>query len=232
MSIETLRSEIVSCAACPRLVRWREQVAREKRRAYKSCSYWGRPVPGFGDPEAKIVIVGLAPGAHGANRTGRVFTGDRSGDFLYAALYEAGLGSQPTATEAKDGLVLRGAYILLAVRCVPPANLPRPDEIARCAPFFDRELDLLRKARVVLALGAIAWRAYLGYLRRRGHALVRPAPCFGHGAQWDAPARYGHPHLLGSYHVSQQNTQTGRLTPRMFAEVLARARKLADIVKV
>jgi uracil-DNA glycosylase family 4 len=225
MSLEDLRRDIVACHACPRLVHWRERVAREKRRAYAGVSYWGRPVPGFGDADARIVIIGLAPGAHGANRTGRVFTGDRSGEFLYAALHRTGLSSESTATGPLDGLVLRGVYILLAVRCVPPRNLPHPDEIARCAHFLDRELDLLRNARVVLALGAIAWRAYIDHLRRRGHPMTRPAPRFGHGAQFAAMPPF--PHLLGSYHVSQQNTQTRRLTSKMFDEVLAQATSLS-----
>jgi uracil-DNA glycosylase family 4 len=223
MGFEALRFDIVGCDACPRLVHWRERVAREKRRAYANCSYWGRPVPGFGDPTAKIVIVGLAPGPHGANRTGRVFTGDRSGDFLFAALHRAGLANQPTSTGAADGLVLHGVYVLVAVRCVPPENLPLPDEIARCAPFIDREFDLLRDAEVVLALGAIAWRAYLDYLRRRGHPIRHPAPRFGHGARLATGGP--EPQLIGSYHVSQQNTQTGRLTPEMLDSVLALAKQ-------
>jgi uracil-DNA glycosylase family 4 len=223
MGFEALRRDIVQCTACPRLVVWREQVAAKKRRAYESCSYWGRPVPGFGDPKAKIVIVGLAPGAHGANRTGRVFTGDRSGDFLFAALHRAGMASRPTSTGAADGLVLQGVYILVAVRCVPPANLPHPDELARCAPFLDRELDLLRDAEVVLALGAIAWRAYLDRLRRRGQKIASPTPRFGHGAE--LATQGPEPMLIGSYHVSQQNTQTGRLTPEMLDAVLVRAKK-------
>jgi uracil-DNA glycosylase len=223
--LETLRGDIVECSACPRLVDWREQVAREKRKAYASFTYWGRPVPGFGDPEAKIVILGLAPGAHGANRTGRVFTGDRSGDFLFAALERAGLANQATSTGTEDGLVLRGAYILVAVRCVPPGNLPTVAEIARCESFLDRELALLRSARVVLALGAIAWRAYVGYLRRRGHPMTRAAPRFGHGAHFTTVAPF--PQLRGSYHVSQQNTQTGKLTSKMFDEVLSKARESA-----
>jgi len=231
-----LEQDIVACARCPRLVAHREEVARRKRRAYASEPYWGRPVPGFGDPGAKIVLVGLAPGAHGANRTGRVFTGDRSGDFLYAALHRAGFASQPTSTTADDGLSLRGAYVLLAVRCVPPDNLPRPDEVARCASFLDAEIDLLEGAKVLLALGAIGWNASLAYLSRRGHPVAgprsrwgdtphTPRPRFKHGAELvTAPPL---PRLLGSYHVSQQNTQTGRLTPSMFDKVLRRARKLA-----
>jgi uracil-DNA glycosylase family 4 len=220
-----LSRDIVACAACPRLVAFREEVARRKRRAYLASRYWGRPVPGFGDRHAPIVLIGLAPGAHGANRTGRVFTGDRSGDFLFAALHRAGLANQPTSKSADDGLVLRGIYVLLAARCVPPGNSPNPDELARCAPFLDAELDLLGDKRVVLALGAVAFDAYLGYLSRHGRAFPRPRPRFAHGAELevDAPS----PRLVGSYHVSQQNTQTGRLTPAMFDAVLERVRKLA-----
>jgi uracil-DNA glycosylase family 4 len=222
--LTTLQERIVECTRCPRLVSFREDVARRKRRAYQAESYWGRPVPGFGDRAAEVVILGLAPGAHGANRTGRVFTGDRSGNFLFAALHRAGFASQPNASRADDGLVLRGAYILLAARCVPPQNRPLPDELARCAPFLDAELGLLRRARVVLALGAIAWDAYLGSLLRRGQSLPRPPPRFGHAAEWVTEDPY--PRLIGSYHVSQQNTQTGRLTPGMFDAVLARVHAL------
>jgi uracil-DNA glycosylase len=224
-ALTNLCRDILGCAACPRLVAFREEVALRKRRAYATSTYWGRPVPGFGDALAKLVIVGLAPGAHGANRTGRVFTGDRSGDFLYPALHRAGWASQGNATSIEDGLVLRGAYILLAVRCVPPGNHPNPDEIDRCSSFFDAELALLREARVVLALGAIGWGAYLGYLARHGYSLPRPKPRFGHGAELQPGPPF--PTLLGSYHVSQQNTQTGKLTPTMFDQVLLRARKLA-----
>lgn len=223
-SLKVLADEIVRCRACPRLVAWREEVARKKRRAYMDQTYWGKPVPGFGDPRARIVIVGLAPGAHGANRTGRAFTGDRSGDFLYAALHRAGLANQPTSTHARDGLELRDVFITLAVRCVPPDNKPHTDELARCSSFLDRELALL-SPRVVLALGAIAWEAYLGHLERRGVELPRPRPRFAHGAR--APSIEGSPVLLGSYHVSQQNTQTGRLTPAMFDRVLRQAVTLA-----
>jgi uracil-DNA glycosylase len=196
-----------------------------KRRAYQQQTYWGRPVPGFGDPKAGLIVLGLAPGAHGANRTGRVFTGDGSGDFLFAALHRAGLASQPLAVAKDDGLQLRGAYVLVAVRCAPPENRPTPDELERCAPFLDREIDALRRGRVVLALGAIAWDAYLGHLRRRGHRLPRPLPAFGHQAELLETAP--HPRLVGSYHVSRQNTQTGRLTPSMFDRVLRRALDLA-----
>jgi uracil-DNA glycosylase family 4 len=214
----------VRCRACPRLVEWRERVAREKVARFRDWVYWGKPVPGFGDPEARILVVGLAPGAHGANRTGRIFTGDRSGDFLFAALHRAGLASQPTSVSRDDGLTLRDTYIVAAIRCVPPDNKPAPDEIARCAHFLDEEAALLPHLRVVLALGAIAWRAWLDRAASRGIALPRPRPAFGHGAR----VGLGEHVLLGSYHVSQQNTQTGKLTPAMFDAVLARAKKDAS----
>jgi uracil-DNA glycosylase family 4 len=226
-ALRALGREIVACRACPRLVGWRERVAREKRRAYRDWEYWGRPVPGFGDPSAWLVIVGLAPAAHGANRTGRMFTGDRSGDFLYAALHRAGFASQPTSTSREDGLTLKGAYITAPCRCAPPENKPSPLELRRCAPFLDRELELLRSARVILALGAIAWRAAIDRVRDKGSPFRSPAPKFGHGAFAMLPDGTGH--LLGSYHVSQQNTQTGRLTPKMFDEVLVRAVKLRSL---
>jgi len=225
--LELLERRIVACTACPRLVAWRCEVAARKRRAYAGESYWGRPVPGFGDPGAALVVLGLAPGAHGANRTGRVFTGDRSGDFLYPALHRAGLANQPLATSRGDGLVLRGVRILLVARCVPPGNAPLPDEIRRCAPFLADELEALTSARAVLALGAIAWKGYLGYLRDHGVLVARPAPAFGHGAELVETGR--HPALVGSYHVSQQNTQTGRLTAAMFDGVLHRAVYLAGL---
>jgi uracil-DNA glycosylase len=221
-ALVVLRSQIESCTACPRLVRWREKVAKVKRRAYATETYHGKPVAGFGDPAARIVIVGLAPGAHGANRTGRVFTGDRSGDFLYAALHREGLASQPTSTSKDDGLTLSGAYIVLAVRCVPPDNKPSPPEIRRCAHWLDEEIALLRETRVLLALGLIAHNAVLAHYKRAGH--VAPRVAFGHGAE----AKLDQQTLLASYHVSQQNTQTGRLTPQMFDAVLQRAKVLAD----
>lgn len=217
--LSVLERACVACRACPRLVAHREAIARTKRRAYRDEAYWGRPVPGFGDPQAELVLLGLAPGAHGANRTGRVFTGDRSGDFLYAALHRAGLASQPTSTRAGDGLVLSRAWITLAARCVPPDNRPSPAEVRRCGTaWLDAELAILRP-RVVLALGAIAWSAYLDHAVRAGRSVGRPRPAFGHGAE----AAVGPTALLGSYHVSQQNTQTGRLTAAMFDAVLRRA---------
>jgi uracil-DNA glycosylase family 4 len=222
--LDRVAAEIVRCRACPRLVAWREEVAREKRRSYRDETYWGRPVPGFGDARARVVLVGLAPGAHGANRTGRMFTGDGSGQFLYAALHRAGLASGPRSVSRDDGLVLCGAFLTNACRCAPPANRPTPGELARCAPFLDRELAALPRARVVVALGAVAWAAALAHLARTGHAVPRPRPRFGHGALWALP---GAPALLGSYHPSRQNTQTGRLTAAMLDAVLARAVALA-----
>jgi uracil-DNA glycosylase len=221
-TLELLRREMTACRACPRLVRWRERVAREKRRAYLDWEYWGRPVPGFGDPRAAMAIVGLAPGAHGANRTGRMFTGDGSGDFLYAGLYRAGFANQPRSSHRDDGLQLTGAFIVSVARCAPPANRPNPAELHRCEGFLDRELALLR-VRVMLALGAIAWDGVLRHFGRRGIPVPRPLPRFAHGAELSLP---GAPVLLGCYHVSRQNTQTGRLTVAMFDAVLARARAL------
>ena len=221
-SLRALHGAITGCRACPRLVAWRETVARDKVARFREHEYWGRPVPGFGDPAARLLVVGLAPGAHGANRTGRVFTGDRSGDFLYAALHRAGLASQPTSTSRDDGLTLTGAYIVTPVRCAPPDNKPRPDEIARCAHFLDEEMALLPAVRVVLALGAIAWRAVLDQHARAGGAVPRPRPAFAHAKRVALGPRW----LLGSYHVSQQNTQTGKLTPAMFDAVLDEARAL------
>jgi len=216
-----LRETIIGCRKCPRLVRYREEVARTKRRAYRDSTYWGRPVPGFGDPRAELLIIGLAPGAHGANRTGRMFTGDRSGDFLYALLHRAGFASQPTSTSADDGLHLRNAYITAAARCAPPDNKPLPAEIANCSAYLEEELDLLHP-RAVLALGAIAFDTYIRLLLRRGQLVSRAGYRFAHGAQFKLPGNL--PRLFASYHPSQQNTQTGRLTPAMFASVLRRIR--------
>lgn len=221
--LQTLHDELVACRACPRLVRWREQVALEKRRAYREDDYWGRPVPGFGDRMAALVIVGLAPGAHGANRTGRVFTGDRSGDFLFASLHRAGLANQAESRSRGDGLALNGAYVVTPVRCAPPDNAPTPAEFARCAPFLDRELALLPNARVFLALGAHAWRATLEHLARTGARPTSPRAAFAHGSLLRVPRSDREVVVVGSYHVSQQNTQTGRLTPSMFDAVVARA---------
>jgi uracil-DNA glycosylase family 4 len=217
--LAALTAEIVACRACPRLVAWRELVAREKVARFRDERYWGRPVPGFGDPAATILIVGLAPAAHGGNRTGRVFTGDASGDFLFAAMHAVGLANQPLGRRADDGLELRGAYIAAAVRCAPPANKPTPEERATCQPFLVRELALLADVRVLVALGAIAWESAF----RTSAALTgddaRPRPAFGHGAV----ARAGGYTVIGSYHPSQQNTFTKRLTPPMLEDVLGRA---------
>jgi uracil-DNA glycosylase family 4 len=221
--LAALTAEIVECRKCPRLVAWREQVAREKVARFRDETYWGRPVPGFGDPDARILVVGLAPAAHGGNRTGRVFTGDASGDFLFEALHAAGLANQPTGHRADDGLALRDAYIAAAVRCAPPANKPLPDERARCQPFLVRELALLVRVRVLVALGAIAWEsAFRTVAALTGHD-ARPRPRFGHGAE----AHAGGYVLVGSYHPSQQNTFTGKLTQPMLREALGSAVTLA-----
>jgi uracil-DNA glycosylase family 4 len=223
--IESLNQTIVNCRKCPRLVHYREEVARTKRRAYREWTYWGRPVPGFGDARAKLAIIGLAPAAHGANRTGRMFTGDRSGDFLYAQLYQAGFANQPTSVNAQDGLELHGAYISATLRCAPPANKPLPAELCNCAGYLQTELDVLRP-RAILALGGIAFLAYLRLLRDRG-AIDSPSEYkFSHGASYALPGAL--PHLFASYHPSQQNTQTGRLTAPMLLEVLLQIRKLLE----
>ena len=223
-ALAELSAEIVACRRCPRLVEWRERVAREKVARFRDETYWGRPVAGFGDPEARILIVGLAPAAHGGNRTGRVFTGDASGDFLFAAMYEAGLANQPTGRRPDDGLQLRGAYIAAAVRCAPPANKPLPSERDNCAPFLQRELDLLADVRVIVPLGAYGWEAALRAIAAASGVDPRPRPKFGHGAD----ARVGPYAVIGSYHPSQQNTFTRRLTQPMLVDVLGRARKLAS----
>ena len=218
-TFDELAADVIACRACPRLVAWREEVAAVKRAAYRDWDYWGRPVPGFGDPGARIVVMGLAPAAHGANRTGRMFTGDRSGDFLYASLYRMGLANQPNATDRDDGLVLNDAYITAPVRCAPPQNKPTPAERDACRPFLDRELALLSRARVFVALGAIGYGAVAAELG------MRPRPKFAHGLEAPAP---GGQTVLCSYHVSQQNTFTGRLTEAMLDGVFARALELAD----
>ena len=220
--LDELAAEIVACRRCPRLVEWRERVARDKVARFRDEPYWGRPVPGFGDLDATILVVGLAPAAHGGNRTGRVFTGDASGDFLWAALHAAGLSDRPSSRRANDGLTLSGVRIAAAVRCAPPANKPTPSERDNCAPYLVRELAMLRNVRVVVALGQFGWGAALRTMASLGHD-VRPRPRFGHGAE----ARAGPWTLVGSYHPSQQNTFTGRLTAPMFANVLGRARDLA-----
>jgi uracil-DNA glycosylase family 4 len=221
-ALAALTAEIVDCRRCPRLVAWREQVASEKVARFRDETYWGRPVPGFGDPEARILLVGLAPAAHGGNRTGRVFTGDASGDFLWPALYANGLADRPVSRRADDGLTLIDTYVAAAVRCAPPANKPTVEERDACAPFLTREIALLTELRVVVALGQYGWDAALRALRDLGHD-ARPRPRFGHGAE----AVVGAYRLLGTYHPSQQNTFTRRLTPAMLEIVLARARHLA-----
>ncbi|WP_203655742.1 uracil-DNA glycosylase [Actinocatenispora rupis] len=226
VDVPGLDGRVSVCRACPRLVSWRERVAVEKRASFADQTYWGRPVPGFGPADARIVILGLAPAANGANRTGRMFTGDRSGDVLYAALHRAGLASAPTATSADDGLTLYGTRIFSAVRCAPPANKPTPAERDACLPWQVREFELLRPSvRVVLALGKFAWDAYwrIG-AAGLGEPVPRPRPAFGHGAEYVGETIT----LLGCYHVSQQNTFTGTLTPTMLDQVLARARELAS----
>jgi uracil-DNA glycosylase family 4 len=255
-----LNKEVVACMRCPRLVAYREQVAREKRRAYRDWEYWGKPVPGFGDPKARVLVMGLAPGAHGSNRTGRMFTGDASGNFLYPVLYETGFASQPTATDRNDGLQLNDLYITAAVRCAPPDNKPLPQELANCSPFLDRELAGLTNVKVVVALGKIGFDAYLNYVKRWiSHPFDSPSLCsgslragssakgaeewgthatLGWGPQFSRKtyafkhgASYGMPDgkvLLASYHPSNQNTQTGKLTRKMFVEIFKRAAKLAD----
>ena len=221
--LRALHREVVECRACPRLVAWREEVARLKVKRFRDWTYWARPLPGFGDPHARLLIVGLAPAAHGGNRTGRMFTGDRSGDFLYAALHRAGFANQPTSVRRDDGLALRGAFITAPCRCAPPGNKPLPDELARCSVWLDREIALLQDVSVVLALGSIGWAAALSHFSRRGLAIPRPRPQFGHAAEAKIP---GGPVLLGCYHVSQQNTNTGKLTAKMIDAVLARAKVL------
>jgi uracil-DNA glycosylase family 4 len=216
-ALTIIANEVSACRKCPRLVEYRESVAHEKRRAYREWTYWGRGVPGFGDFNAQLFILGLAPAAHGGNRTGRVFTGDRSGDFLYRAMYEAGFANQPTSRNRDDGLQLHNAYIAAAVRCAPPANKPLPTEILNCRGYLKEELALLRP-KAILALGKIAWDAYLDLLKQDGLISSRASYKFGHGAEVSFP--FDGPHLFGIYHPSQQNTQTGLVTEAMYAKVL------------
>ena len=223
-TLSELDARISVCRACPRLVRWREDVAVDKRAAYAAEPYWGRPIAGFGATVPSVLVVGLAPAAHGANRTGRVFTGDRSGDWLFASLHRVGLATQPTSVDAADGLALVGTRIVAAVRCAPPQNKPTTDERARCAPWLDRELALVRPSlRTVVALGSIGWDAAIGALRGAGWGVPSPKPRFGHGASATITTPHGDVLLLGSYHPSQQNTFTGRLTEAMLDDVLGRA---------
>jgi uracil-DNA glycosylase family 4 len=220
-----LNAEIMVCRKCPRLVAYREQIAREKRRAYLAWDYWGKPVPGFGDPNARVLIMGLAPGAHGSNRTGRPFTGDASGNFMYPVLFETGFANQPNATDRNDGLKLRDLYITAAARCAPPDNKPLPEELANCSPYLDRELQGLKKLKVIVALGKIGFVAYLNYLKRQGLLKSRAGFLFAHGAQYQLPDGKT---LLASYHPSNQNTQTGKLTRDMFLAIFKRAAQIAD----
>jgi uracil-DNA glycosylase len=221
--VAELTREVVACRRCPRLVAWREEVARIKRAAFAGEEYWARPLPGFGDPGAKVLLLGLAPAAHGGNRTGRIFTGDRSGDWLFAALFRTGFASQPTSVARDDGLRLSGAYVTAAVRCAPPANRPLPSERENCLPYLVRELSLLSSVRVIVTLGSFAWDASLRALAALGEPRPRPRPKFGHGAN----ASVGRFTLLGCFHPSQQNTFTGKLTESMLDSVLGTARELA-----
>ncbi len=220
MSLDILRRDVESCRACPRLVEWRERVGLEKRRAFSEWQYWARPVPGFGDPLARLLVLGLAPAAHGANRTGRVFTGDRSGDWLFAALHRAGFANQPTSVSADDGLALRDAWVTAAVKCAPPDNRPSPGERDCCQPFLLRELAALPRLRAILCLGGFGWDQAIRVLRASGREIPRPLPRFGHGAL----ARVADLVLIGSYHPSQQNTFTGRLTEPMLDDVMRLSR--------
>lgn len=222
ITLTSLQRQIVRCTRCPRLVAYRERVAQEKVKRYRDQEYWGRPIPSFGDPQARVLIIGLAPAAHGGNRTGRIFTGDRSGDWLYGALYDAGFANQPTSLHKNDGLQLRDCYITAAVHCAPPDNKPTLDEFVACRPYLLQELALLRCVRVVIALGQIAFAAYLSARRELGLLLPSPLPRFGHGAI----IALDDVTLIGSYHPSQQNTFTGRLTHQMFAVVFQNAKTL------
>jgi uracil-DNA glycosylase len=220
--LKILNQEIVACVRCPRLVAYRAEIGRVKRRAYRDWDYWAKPIPGFGDPRARLLLIGLAPGAHGANRTGRMFTGDSSGDFLYKVLYATGFASQPTSTSRDDGLKLIDAYISAVARCAPPDNKPKLDEIRACRPYLERDLELLKRVEVVVALGRLAFDSYLGILREQGKIVRRSAFVFGHNAAYETGP--GQPLLISSYHPSQQNTSTGKLTEAMFRDVFDRAR--------
>ncbi|HKT11111.1 MAG TPA: uracil-DNA glycosylase [Terriglobia bacterium] len=217
--LEKLQQQVIQCRRCPRLVEYREKVAREKRRMFRDWDYWGKPVPSFGDPKAELLIVGLAPAAHGANRTGRMFTGDRSGDFLFRALYDAGFASQPDSRHRDDGLQLRRCYITAALRCAPPVNKPLPQELKNCQPYLESELEFLCRIRAVLALGKIAFDRYLSVMGEKVDLPARSKMPFGHGVSYELPG--GLPRLFASYHPSQQNTQTGKLTLAMMHLVLA-----------
>ena len=223
-SLKELNARITGCRRCPRLVRHRERVARDKVARFREWTYWGRPVPGFGDPDARLLVVGLAPAAHGGNRTGRVFTGDRSGEWLFRALHRAGFPNQPTSVSRRDGLRLDDAYIVAAVRCAPPGNRPTPEEFLRCAPFLVAELELLTNLRVVVVLGQVAMDRFLRAYRTAGGSIPRPKPSFGHGRTY----RLDDVTLLASYHPSQRNTQTGLLSEAMFDSIFREARSILD----
>jgi uracil-DNA glycosylase len=225
-SLEVLQHQIEVCCLCPRLRDYTAEVARVKRRAYRDWEYWGKPVPSFGDPQARVLILGLAPGAHGSNRTGRMFTGDRSGDILYRVLHRTGFASQPVSVSSDDGMELYGLYITAACHCAPPGNKPAPEEIRNCRPFFERELELLPSLKVVVALGKIAFDNYLDVLKARGRISSRAGFVFGHDRQFRIAE--GEPVLVSSYHPSQQNTSTGKLTEKMLTDVFRRARRLAS----
>lgn len=223
--LRVLNQAVVACRLCERLVAYREKIGQVKRRAYLDQEYWAKPVPGFGDVNARVLVLGLAPGAHGSNRTGRPFTGDGSGNFMYPVLHRSGFASQPHATHRDDGMVLRDAYITAVARCAPPANKPLPQEIANCSDFLDRELALLKKVKVVVALGRIGFDGYLNYLKRQGLIASRTAYEFGHGVKYKMPdGRW----LLAAFHPSLQNTNTGRLTEKMFTEIFREAKRLAE----
>jgi uracil-DNA glycosylase family 4 len=228
-ALNVLMRELVACERCPRLREHSREIAEIKRRAYRDWEYWGKPVPSFGDPRARVLIIGLAPGAHGANRTGRMFTGDRSGEFLYRALHETGFASQAESESREDGLKLTGVYIAAAAHCAPPDNKPAPDELANCRPFLARELDLLTEIRVVVALGRVAFDTYLRILRERGSIASLAPYRFGHGVEHQTGPHA--PLLIGCYHPSQQNTSTGKLTAEMLRQVFARARRLSYTAK-
>ncbi len=227
-ALAVLNDEVTSCRRCKRLVAWRERVAREKKRAYMDFEYWGKPVPGFGDASGRVLIIGLAPGAHGSNRTGRPFTGDSSGNFMYPVLHRTGFASQPRGTHRGDGMTLTDAYITAAARCAPPQNKPTPRELANCAPFLDREIVLLKNVHVVVALGRIGFEAYLNHLKRTGVIESKKAYAFGHGVEYEMPDRRI---LVGSYHPSNQNTNTGKLTEKMFTALFERVAQIANAKK-
>ena len=222
-TLQELNDHIVSCTRCPRLIQWCRDVARTKRRMYMDWEYWGKPVPGFGDPEARLLVIGLAPAAHGANRTGRLFTGDDSGNWLYNALYRQGWANQPTATHRADGMKLTDAYITAAARCAPPQNRPTPEELSNCIPFLNEEVDILHRLEVVLALGGVAFDRFLRLWKNRGNDVPTPKPRFGHNVVYELPPRLK---LVGCYHPSRQNTNTGKLTREMLDAAFLTAKSL------